>query len=144
LYRPKKQKWVFNGGSDSYINIPSLDNIGRVLLNKNTGDASLTLHHNLNAESVALAKGAFDFGGYDITTTGDFTSGPQASLTGFNGTTWNISGDMDLRGSDDNLLDLRATSYSVNVAGKAQVNFAYVDGMDASAGSKVYVWGYRS
>jgi len=102
----------------------------------NSVSGYIDLQGDLDIANLTVRQGTFNFNSHDLTTSGDFKS-YNTVLSGFNGTTWSITGDMEVNGREGNLVDLRAAAYTVTVSGTGIVNFGNISGMDASAGSQI-------
>ena len=136
------QKIDFVGSTNSTVSVPF--DLGDVVIRKDTTGLYMQLSDSQTFASLHNACGVLDFSGQDITVSNDFTSAPSGYFTGIDNTTWDVSGNMHLYGNSNGRLDLcSAAGYTVNVTGTAVIDFAQANGLDASAGSTVYIYGFR-
>ncbi len=136
------QKIDFVGDTNS-IATAAFD-LGDVVIRKNTTGLYVQLSQDQVFASLHNACGVLDFSGQDIVVTNDLTSAPSGYFANFDNTDWDISGSMHLYGNSNGRLDLcSAAGYAVSVSGDAIIEFAKADGMNATGGSTVNIYGFK-
>ena len=106
----------------------------------NCFDSEVTLGSGASVTNLSLRGGTFDCDGNDILVSEDFNIS-DTTLSGFDGTNWSVGNNMTLNGSIGSLLNLAATSYTVDVGNKGVINYGNISGMDASSGTAIYAHG---
>jgi len=121
---------TLSGSSTQNINF-----LGKTVEDIVSTGSDVVLVDDLVCDTLSLNSGGFDFGGKNVTTTGDLTI-LSVDLTGLGDSIITVGGDFSADGTVSSLLDLNPDSvWELNVTGSGHVTYASVKNSDASGSS---------